>query len=1390
MAIDLLGPVLIDGSQVLEPRDRVALDVLAIRRTQAVSTDVLAEAIWGEELPASWQKQVQICVSRLRKVLGPESIETLAGGYRLRIDDADLDIGRFEQQIARGRGFFAAGEADRAAASYARALALWRGTPFEDLDGWGPGRIESDRLHELRRCTQEEWMEARLASGDHRAVAVEARALVAEEPLREKRWQTLAVAQYRSGRQADALRALSAARTTLREELGIDPGPDLIALEDAILNQDKQLAAIPEPAAFTDECPYKGLASYDVGDVDGFFGRATETAQCLDRLRASPVLVVAGPSGSGKSSLARAGVAAALRERGRSVVIFSPGRTPEEALAGALSAAGPDPVLVIDQFEEIWALDVPEQEVVAFCDGIAAYAERTAPVVLVIRSDYLGGLAVSPSLTRLAEQGLHLVSPLSGSALREAIELPAARVGLRLEQGLVDLLERDTEGEPGSLPLLSHALAETWRRRDGQVLTVEGYRSSGGIRGAVAYSADRLYDSLLSEQRAVLRSLMLRMVTPSLDGPPVRCRVPARSVVGDPDRDRVVALLVRSRLVTAEEDSFELAHEALARAWPRLQSWLEDDAEGQRIMRHLVTRADDWESLGRPESELFRGARLDTALEWHNQTDPDLNSTERDFLEASRRLRSAEDEQLADRVLREQQHNRRLRALLVAAGLLLVAALVGAGLASTSRDNARLEALVNQSISLRESDRTVAALLAVEAYRRSPDERAWSALLSTFNASPGFLGYQYLDDADFLSGAVVSGTDQAIVALNGGSLRLLDMASGSLSAPFDESDDLVKRSRLRVSGDGGHFVQYASQDTGRPCSGLDTECSVIRVYHLTTGNRLMEALPPFGVGQVAINDDASLVAVTGGTVGALALYRVADGELIGVVPGLGRPESLDFVWDVAGVAFGPDGLLYVGSMEGPIRVVDPDDATVIATWAAPALSSNNHLVATSDGRLVGAGTAGLVAFNLYDGSVLWTVDLRDGRDVEPCPWFAVNLPRELIYCGNLFGVVEPRSLETGARSGVEIDPQQGSVGAMSVSGDGRELVVFGAGSATVSRWRFDGSGLVNSLVAGGHVVYDGYDVAGKRLLVAEKTAAQADWDEFQDFSVWDPVGDLEIGRLAPALGGVGWVGPRALAGYSLNDDRIVFFDSATAREVPALDVPHGVENLFTAAGGTRMYVTFPGREVWTVDPDTLQRVEPTFPISGMPWAVSATQDGERVVITTVVDGEAITRVFDGRTGIALEGSIRGPRWTSVSLDGVLVGARGGEITEYDLETLEPLGVFAGARGEVNTLQFSQDGKVLLAGSNDQTVSVYDVATRRRIGDAITTFSPQIGPGHLRPDGLAIAVNQREGVVIWDIDPDHLLAAACTFAGRNLTESEWITYLAGFGEYRPTCPQLG
>jgi len=173
-------------------------------------------------------------------------------------------------------------------------------------------------------------------------------------------------------------------------------------------------------------------------------------------------------------------------------------------------------------------------------------------------------------------------------------------------------------------------------------------------------------------------------------------------------------------------------------------------------------------------------------------------------------------------------------------------------------------------------------------------------------------------------------------------------------------------------------------------------------------------------------------------------------------------------------------------------------------------------------------------------------------------------------------------------------------------------------------------------------------------------------------------------------------------------------------------------------------------------------------------------------VTSAGDSGSETVVLDGATGSVVAGPITGPDVTSVSQDGTLFGTSNGAITHYDLATLEPLGELAGARGEVNTLQFSDDGRLLLATSNDQSAALYDVESGIRLGDPISTSAPLIFPAFLRPDGKALAVTDSTGVVVWDLDPEHLADAACAVAGRNLTRTEWASYLGDLGDYRETC----
>jgi WD40 repeat protein/energy-coupling factor transporter ATP-binding protein EcfA2 len=607
----------------------------------------------------------------------------------------------------RGRELVGLGEADRAWFVLEQALGLWRGRALPELEDWEPGRVAAERLETLRMDAEELMLDAAVRAGRCREVLAEAQARVAERPLREHRWALLAAAQYQAGRQADALLTLRQARAVVAEELGLDPGPELVELEQAILRQDLRLAAVPGPQPSA-TCPYRGLVAYDVADAEAYFGRGEEVSQCRRRLAGSAVLVVVGPSGCGKSSLVRAGVAAALKRDGRRVVVVTPGARPMDALTG-LPATGRPPVLVMDQCEEAVTLCPDPAERAQFFQTLAAYR---GPLVVALRADRLGELSAHPSFARVVERGMYLLKRMDDANLRAAIEGPARDAGLVFEPGLVDLLVRDVEGEPGALPLLSHTLRETWRHREGRTLTVAGYRSCGGIRGAVAQSAEQVYNSAPQELRATLRDLLLRLVAPSPDGEPQRGKVPRVVVAGDPRRERAIEMLVAARLVTSDHDEVQLAHEALARAWPRLRGWLDDDLEGQRILRHLATTAQAWESMGRPDSELYRGVRLARALQWRQQSGSELNPAEREFLDVSRRL--ADRERSATRRRRRKVVSA-LAAGLVATTLLASAAVINQRQAVRAAELARARELTTAASAALDTDPSLAKLLAVAA---------------------------------------------------------------------------------------------------------------------------------------------------------------------------------------------------------------------------------------------------------------------------------------------------------------------------------------------------------------------------------------------------------------------------------------------------------------------------------------------------------------------------------------------------------------------------------------------------------------------------------------------------------------------------------------------------
>lgn len=916
MEVHVLGALTLDDGRIpLARRERAVLSALTVRAGASLSTDALAAALWGDELPASWSKVIQGCVMRLRRLIAPARIETTPLGYRLLADRVEIDADQFERLVQRGTELLEAGEPERAAHTFTEALALWRGEPYVELADWQPARIASGRLDELRLSAEELLLDARLQAGEVQEVAASARARVAEAPLRERRWVVLGVAQYRQGRQADALATVRNARSLLAAELGLDPCAELSQLEQAILRQDPALLSDRVFRAASAECPYFGLPPADVEDAERYFGRENELAEAMRMLEEHGMLLVAGASGVGKSSFVRAGIGAQLRAGGAEVVILTPGEHPVDALRD-VDLEDAASVLIVDQCEQAFAADDPVQTRDFFTELSRLVFRGT--LVIALRADRLGDLAEHAGFAQIIRSRMLMLTTLGSDGLRAIIEKPAERAGIILEPGLTEVLVRDADGR--SLPLMSHALRQVWSRREGRVMTVDGYRASGEIQGAVAQTAEEVYAELPDEDRRLLRDILLRLVDVA-DGVANGRRIERALVAIDDAHTRIIDRLVDARLLTIDEESVQLSHEALAREWPRLTEWLTGDVEGQRIMRHLASTAVAWDAMGRPDSELYRGGRLLAAQQWQEAASPSLTTLEREFLEMSGEHEKAELAAAQSQLRRERRMVRRLSWVSAgAAGLAIVAVAASvfagiqanvaneAAIATTARriaevavDEPRFDRallLAVQAIQLRDSAEARVSLMEVLA--RAP--RATSATHTNLKTQDDRLGTELVNEHS---------VDGSLLAV-------------PLPLQFEDA-------------------MWGTVELWRTGAGQNIEPTLLRL-------ELRGRDPMTGFVQrivLRFSPDGSRLYASGN--GPIAVFDTTTGTQVGRLPGLGL------------LAVSPGGQrLAIGETGSAVRIVDPSEKTAPVTVRLP-IGARSAEFSPDGSQLAVSDTTGRIA---------------------------------------------------------------------------------------------------------------------------------------------------------------------------------------------------------------------------------------------------------------------------------------------------------------------------------------------------------------------------------------------------------------------------------------------
>ncbi|MEU4804751.1 XRE family transcriptional regulator [Actinosynnema sp. NPDC023587] len=486
-----------------------------------------------------------------------------------------------------------------------------------------------------------------------------------------------------------------------------------------------QVAAevLPTPAACPNEAhpPYAGLAAYGTGDAEWFFGRDRILEDLAHRIADGRFVAVFGASGAGKSSLLKAGLVPRLPGP---AVLTTPGEVDVRADGLDLTRD----LIIVDQFEEVFTLCQDQARQAEFIDALL---DADCRVVLGVRADFYSHCAQHPKLVEALTDGQLLLGPMGPEELRQVIMQPAVKASCTVETALVSRLIADATGQAGVLPLMSHALLETWRRRRGTTMTLAGYEAAGGIQHAIAQTAERTFTSLEKQQRTLARQVFLRLTALGDGIEDTKRRLPRAELDEDVDVDVVLDRLAHARLLTLDRDTVEIAHEALIRSWPRLRNWLATDRDGLRTMRRLTEAAATWDSLGRDPDALYRGTRLDTAVEWTRRDGARTSALEREFLAEGEAARDRERHLAHRRTRRLRQLVALLLVLLVLASGAVVLAIGAQKQAATERNLSVARYVANEAQNRRTAgDRVLANQMIIAAYRLSGTDDLRDLVLS------------------------------------------------------------------------------------------------------------------------------------------------------------------------------------------------------------------------------------------------------------------------------------------------------------------------------------------------------------------------------------------------------------------------------------------------------------------------------------------------------------------------------------------------------------------------------------------------------------------------------------------------------------------------------------
>jgi WD40 repeat protein/class 3 adenylate cyclase/tRNA A-37 threonylcarbamoyl transferase component Bud32 len=1150
----------------------------------------------------------------------------------------------------------------------------------------------------------------------------------------------------------------------------------------------------PLPAT---ECPYRGLLAFEPEDRDFFFGREEVVAELIGRLVPRRLLAVVGASGSGKSSVLRAGIIAAVRagevsgiERAR---LLTPSSSPELEIDG-----DPAELIVVDQFEELFTPCDDTDRRLAFIDALLAVS---SPVAIGVRADMYGRLGAHPELARAVTANQVLLGAMTEQELERAVTEPARLAGLRLEPGLVELAVREVAGEPGALPLLSHALRATWERRDGRTLTVVGYRESGGVAASLARTADDVVGSMPAARRQLTRNVFVRLTELGEGSAGTRRRVSIEELVPEGIAPEVVqALLERladARMVTLGDGTAEVAHEVLIREWPTLRSWLEEDREGIRLHRQLGDAARIWEAGGREPSDLYRGARLGAAADWARVHREDVNATERSFVEAS------VDE--GDRERRAQlRANHRLRGLLTGAVTLLLVAVLAGVIAVIQRSHAQAQALISdaerigaQALTEQDVDRSL--LLGVAAVKLQNRVETRSDLLAVLQRNPALIRL-IRPFSDLLVAVQVSPNGRLLaVADSAGVVRFIDLATWTRVGEDVRLGSPVAPRAMSFSPDGRTLMVVSVQADRSALEAIDVasrRARRIQTWHYPT------PAPPLGSDGVTYSPDGRSIAVSliresngDGTPTAARLLLVdGDTERIRwqrrypMRPGQEEPH----------VAFTPTGVLITSAQHGDTIRWNTGTGQIVRRFSVgglPAISANGSEVA------LGRNTPFSDAVSSAWVSVL---DLRTGRHRT----LTANLPTAWIR-GIAF-TPDGSRIVADAFDGVHVwDVASGTIDESYVGQPGqRSVMAIDPSGTTVIVGSQDGS------VAG-------FDLFGARRLgrafswdspdlnCSGQTAGPCDVVDRQSDLLADSQSNgavaivnlrtLHLGETLPDRNGpdnaVSFLPDGRTVVHGGLNGRVTFWDLRTRRVTRTLRFSDPVQWTAPSPDGKLLAVQTQAARSQDSRVDVVRiatgKVLQTHTVSAGSAGVEFSDDGRELVALGCCQPGSTVVAWDTHSGrhlFAPESLGDHADALDITPDSRLLGlgTQDGKVLLLNARTgKQSQPPLQAAAGNIEYVSLSPDGRSLAVGAADNAVSVWDLRSRKRLGNPFGPY-PGTVPAAIFERNSQLLIVLLENAVEWPTDVRTWEHFACRAAGRDLTRAEWNDVLPNRA-YQHVCP---